>query len=32
MSEADGFEHPDEIPADVGLIPAKARRAEPAVV
>src|SRR6266481_9181141 len=24
MGQADGFEHPDEIPADVGLIPAQA--------
>src|SRR5882724_6115969 len=24
MGEADGFEHPDEVPADVGLIPAQA--------
>src|SRR6266704_1387005 len=25
MGEANGFEHPDEIPADVGLIPAEAQ-------
>src|SRR5882762_1641621 len=24
MGQADGFEHPDEIPADVGLVPAQA--------
>ena len=24
VGEADGFEHPDKIPADVGLIPAQA--------
>src|SRR5947207_13626925 len=25
MGQSDGLEHPDEIPADVGLIPAKAK-------
>src|SRR6267154_5943907 len=25
MGQADGFKHPDEIPADVGLVPAKAK-------
>src|SRR6266850_1156538 len=25
MGQADGFEHPDEIPANVGLVPAKAK-------
>jgi len=25
MGQADGLQHPDEIPADVGLIPAQAK-------